>query len=120
MSQGIHYVAELAVKDGQTEAFKEIASELAAKVEQNEPDTVVYKWHLSDDGARCRVDEWFTSSEALLAHFTGEAMTSLLPKVLECAGLEKITVHGDPSPEVRELLGNFPSEIFAPVAGFTR
>jgi quinol monooxygenase YgiN len=48
----LSYLVELSIKDGQLEAFKEKAAGFTAAVQEKEPETLAYRWHLAEDGKR--------------------------------------------------------------------
>lgn len=116
----IHYVVELAVKDGGSDAVQSLLDTMARDVQALEPDTLQYRFYVSEDGSTCYAHEWFTDSDALIAHFKGAPVTELLPKVLEHVEIRSLKVFGEPSPEAAELLGGFGGVVHRPLAGFSR
>jgi quinol monooxygenase YgiN len=116
----LHWVAEFSINEGKLETFKEIAQEIIAAIEQTEPNALMYEWHVSEDGTRCYVDEWYADTEAALAHLNGEA-PKLLPKILEVSEFTGLRVYSTvASEELRGLLASFGAIFTENFGGFTR
>ena len=49
-------------------------------VKNNEPDTIKYSFYLNRTETKCMVHETYTNSESVLAHITGVASKTILPK----------------------------------------
>jgi quinol monooxygenase YgiN len=114
------WVVEFAIRKGKLDAFKKLAEEFVARVEQNEPGAKSYQWYFNDDETKCIVSELYESSEAILAHIGGSAVSTLFPKLLETAQLTRFEVYGDPNEEAKNVLAKFGAQNYHPFIGFTR
>ena len=70
-------------------------------VEANEPDTINY---LNTHETKCIVNETYANSEAVLAHITGVASQTILPKVFMSLRISSFDVYGNPSEELQKVL----------------
>jgi hypothetical protein len=89
-------------------------------VEANEPDTINYQFYLNRDGTECIVNETYANSEAALAHNTGVASQTILPKVSIVSRISRLDVYGNPSDELQKVLASFHPHIYNRLAGFSR
>ena len=88
-----------------------MASVDAQSVTENEPDTLAFKWYMSEDGAKCIFHEEFTNSEALLTHLSNVGPT--LPDLLAIARITRFEVLGEVSNDAADAL-NSPGAVFFP------
>lgn len=103
--------AHMTVRPGQLEGFKRQAAECIRITQEKDTQTLRYDWFVSSDGRECEVREAYTGPEGLIEHNTHilEARTKLFA---EYADNHFMTVYGEPSPRLLELLK-------AHAAGFT-
>jgi quinol monooxygenase YgiN len=101
MSQ-LEVSARMKVRDGKLEGFKKQAAECIRQTRERDTRTLRYDWFLSRDGTECEVREAYADSDALVEHRmnVGEAVDALFA---EFADDHKMTVYGDPSPQLVEL-----------------
>ena len=59
---------QLSIKEGKLEDFKSIVNTMIEITEVNEPNTLVYEYHINEDGTECHLLETFKDSEAFMAH----------------------------------------------------
>jgi len=124
--------AHMTVRPGQLDGFKKQAAELIRITREKDTHTLRYDWFLSDDGTECEVREAYTGPEGLIEHNTNivEARTRLFESY---ADNHFMTVYGEPSPQLVELvnahhmehqfkwfsfvkgLGDRPAEMSAPI-----
>ena len=118
--QTIHFRAEFSIEQGKIEEYKKLIKEMSKMVEANEQDTVNYQFYLNKDETKCIVYETYVNSEAALAHNDGIASRTILPKIFSLAKVSRFEVYGDPSEELKKLLGSFGAQTFSLFAGFSR
>ncbi|AFU57766.1 putative antibiotic biosynthesis monooxygenase [Candidatus Nitrososphaera gargensis Ga9.2] len=82
----IHFRAEFTIEDGKIEEYKELVQDMSRLVKANEPDTIGYQFYLNRDETKCIVHETYANSEAVLAHNTGIASQTILPKIFSVLG----------------------------------
>jgi quinol monooxygenase YgiN len=117
----IHFRAEFTIEEGKIEEYKELVQDMSRAVEANEPDTIDYQLYLNrDDETKCIVHETYANSEAVLAHNTGVASQTILPKIFNVSRISRFDVYGNPSEELRKVLTSFSPQFYNLFAGFSR
>jgi len=116
----INVRAEFNIERGKIEEFKKLIQDMSRMVENNEPDTINYQFYINRSETKCIVHETYTNSESVLAHVTGVASKTILPKIFNIAKLNRLDVYGNPSEDLQKVLTGFNSQIFNLSAGFSR
>ena len=119
MSNAVHWVLELAVKDGQLDTFKALAREMAQATQADEPGTTHYEWFVSEDGKSVHICERYADSAATMVHL-GNFGAKFAGRFLACVDPVRLTVYGNPSAEVRSALAGFGAAHMAQFAGYAR
>lgn len=88
--------------------FKEVATLCKAYVDDAEPGTLVYDWHLSKDETEGRLVEVYKDKEAFRAHLVGKIFTELAPQFGESIKFHSFDTFG-PMPDEISLLDGIPS-----------
>ena len=117
MADQIQYAVSWKIHDGQVDAFKSLAAEATALVEQNEPNMLGYQWYMNADQTECTLIEQYPSAEHILVHLgnVGEA----LGKLLEIADIS-INVFGEIGDDARAALDPLGAVYHSSVIGFSR
>jgi quinol monooxygenase YgiN len=115
----IHIRAEFTIEKGKIEEFKKLVDEMGKMVENSEPNTIDYLFYLNRTETKCMVHETYTNSESVLAHITGVASKTILPKIFNIARINRLDVYGNPSEELQKILTSFDSQIFNVFTGFS-
>lgn len=116
----IIFRAEFTIEEGKTEEFKKLVQDMSRVVEANEPDTINYQFYLNRDETKCIVNETYANSEAVLAHITGVASQTILPKVFSVSRISSFDVYGNPSEELQKVLTSLGTQTYNLFAGFSR
>jgi len=116
----INVRAEFNIERAKIEEFKKLIQDMSRMVENNEPDTINYQFYINRSETKCIVHETYTNSESVLAHVTGVASKTILPKIFNIAKLNRLDVYGNPSEDLQKVLTGFNSQIFNLSAGFSR
>ena len=116
----IHVRAEFTITKEKIEEFKKLIQDMSRMVENNEPDTINYRFYLNRYETKCMVHETYTNSESVLAHITGVASKTILPKIFNISKLNRLDVYGNPSEKLQTVLTGFNSQILNLSAGFSR
>ena len=119
MSDAVSWVLELAVKDGQLDAFKALAQEMSEGTQANEPGATDYEWYIGEDGKSVHIYERYADSAALMTH-VGNFGEKYAERFFASVDATRWMVYGDPSAEVRETLAGFGVVHMAQFAGFSR
>lgn len=116
----INFRAEFTIEEGKIEEYKKLVQDMSRVVEANEPDTISYQFYLNRDKTKCIVSETYANSEAVLAHNTGIASQTILPKIFSVSRISRFDVYGNPSEELQKVLTSFAPQIYNLFAGFSR
>jgi quinol monooxygenase YgiN len=114
----VSYLLELTIEPGKLEEFNSLATGFISSVNQNEPGTLGYLWHMAEDNKKALLLETFTDSDALLTHLGNVGPT--LPNLLALAPITRFEVLGAVNDAVREALAPFGAVHFPNVEGFER
>ena len=119
MSDVVHWVVELNIKDGALEDLKAVMNDMAAATKANEPGTTHYEWFISGDGKRLHIYERYADSAAVLTHLKtyGETFADRFLATVEPA---RLVVYGDPSSEARMMLARLGAIHMKQIGGFAR
>jgi quinol monooxygenase YgiN len=116
----IDFKAEFTIKKEKIEEYKKLIQDMSRTVEANEPDTITYEFYLNTDETKCIVHETYRNSEAALAHNTGIASQTILPKILSISSIIRFDVYGNPSEELQKQLTNLGARTYNLFTGFSR
>jgi quinol monooxygenase YgiN len=119
MSEVVHWVLEVAIQPGQTEAFKALMKEMVDATKANEPDTLAYEWNISADGGTCHIYERYKDSAATLTHL-GSFGKNFAKRFMPMVKPGKFCVYGRPSADVQKGLAGLNPIYFNPIGGFGR
>ncbi len=119
MSNNVHWILEVAIKDGELDNFKALAEEMSAATKANEPGTLAYEWFVSADGKTCHIYERYADSAATMVHL-GSFGANFAERLLAIAEPKRFDVYGNPDDQVRAALAGFGAVHFDQVAGFAR
>ena len=113
---------QLSIKEGKLADFKAIVNTMVEITELNEPNTLVYEYHINEDGTECHLLETFKDSDAFMVHF--ENVGHMVDTLFESATMTRAELYGSPSAELQQaldLLGvqNFLSFLMGSLANWT-
>jgi quinol monooxygenase YgiN len=114
----IRLIVRQGIMPGKLEEFKKLAEALTCGVEENEPTTLGYEWFVDEAGSTCYLNEYYGSSEDFLLHFAN--LGPKLEAMLAVSPLQEMIVLGDPSPQIKEMLGGLGAKFYSPTVGFCR
>ena len=119
MSDNVHWLLELAIKEGQLDAFKALMQEMVEATQTNEPDTLNYEWFISEDGKTCHLYERYADSAATMTHL-GSFGQKFAERFLAAVEPTRFVVYGNPNDEVRQALSGFGAVHMEQIGGFVR
>jgi len=114
----IHFWVEWTIGEGNLEAFKTLADEIAERISDEEPGTKTFRSFLSEDERKCHIYVWYEDSSAVVAHSKGSVATELLPRLGDIAQPTRFEIHGDLSAEAAEAV--IGGSIYRGLGGFLR
>ncbi len=119
MSDNVHWVLEIEIKQGELDNFKALMIEMVEATRANEPGTMNYEWFISDDAGSCHIYERYADSAATMIHLEsfGQNFAERFMAAVTPTGL---VVYGDPNDEVRAALSAFGPVHMAQIGGFAR
>jgi quinol monooxygenase YgiN len=114
--------ARMTVRPGKLEGFKQQAAEIIRQAHEKDTKTLRYDWFLNNDQTECEVRERYESSDGLIEHrqHVGEPLKTLFA---EFADNHAVTIYGEPSPQLVELVKHVPGlsiKWYSFVEGFER
>ena len=99
----VRFIITGKAKEGQAEAFADLASRMSATVSANEPDTTTYSWFVADDGSFVNEDE-YASSDALGVHLGNAQENGMLGEYVALSDIAAVHVLGDVDDAARGML----------------
>ena len=109
---------QLSVKEGKLEDFKSIVNTMVEITELNEPNTLVYEYHINEDGTECHLLETFKDSDAFMVHLGN--VGHLFDTLFESATMTRAKIYGSPSAKLQQALDPLGVEYFAHLDGIER
>ena len=109
---------QLSISDGKLEDFKSIVNTMVEITELNEPSTLVYEYHINEDGTECHLLETFKDSDAFMIHLGN--VGHLFDALFESATMIGAKIYGSPSAELQQALDPLGVEYFAQLNGIKR
>ena len=119
MSEAVSWVLELAVKDGQLDAFKALAQEMSEATQADEPGATHYEWYIDGDGKNIHIFERYVDSAATMVHL-GNFGAKFAERFMACVDPTRFMVYGDPSAEVRGAVAGLGAAHMTQFVGFAR
>lgn len=119
MSDNVHWVLEINVKDGELDNFKTLMNDMVSATQANEPGTLNYEWFIGDDGKTCHICERYVDSAATMTHL-GSFGENFAERFLAMAEPTRFVVYGAPNDEVRSALAGFGAAHMTQIGGFAR
>lgn len=119
MSDNVHWILELKIKDGALDSFKALMNEMASTTEANEPGTLNYEWFISDDQKTCHLYERYADSAATMVHL-GSFGANFADRFMAVVEPTRFVVYGNPNDEVRAALAGLGAVHMTQIAGFAR
>ena len=109
---------QLSIKEGKLEDFKSIVNNMVGITELNEPNTLVYEYHINEDGTECHLLETFKDSDAFMIHLG--TVSHMFGALFELATMTRAKIYGSPSAELKQALDPLGVEYFAHLNGIER
>lgn len=119
MSDNVHWMLELKIKDGALDDFKALMTEMTSATEANEPGTLNYEWYISDDQKTCHLYERYVDSAATMVHL-GSFGANFANRFMTLVEPTRFVVYGNPNNDVRAALAGFGAVHMTQIAGFAR
>jgi quinol monooxygenase YgiN len=104
-------IARFKFHEGKLEEFKRLATQCMEIVRSKDTGTLQYDVYFNDDQSECIVLERYTDSEALLEH---AAHLGDLNEAIVATGLVSAALLGEPSAELRAMMGDSEVGLFTP------
>ena len=118
MSSHIVTDFQLSIKEGKFDDFKAIVNTMVEVTDVNEPNTLVYEYHINEDGTECHLLETFKDSNAFMVHLGN--VGHLFDTLFESATMTRAKIYGSPSAELQQALDPLGVQYFTHFNGVTR
>src|SRR5689334_10738520 len=115
----VAWMFELAVREGREAELRALMAEMSEATERDEPGTLDYEWHLSDDGPRLHLFERYADADAAMTHL-GTFGERYMRRFFAVLAPERMTVYGAPDDRVRGALAQLSPQVMTRAAGFSR
>jgi len=109
---------QLSIKEGKLDDFKAIVNTMVEITDVNEPNTLVYEYHINEDGTECHLLETFKDSDAFMVHLGN--VGHLFDTLFELATMTRAKIYGSPSAELQQALDPLGVEYFLHLDGIER
>ena len=119
MSDIIHWVIALKIKDGAYGDFETLMKEMVDATKADEPGALAYEWYVSADKSTCHIYERYADNDAVVTHMGnfGAKFGERFLAALEPTGLN---VYGNCNDKVRGILDPLGAVYRSEVGGFAR
>lgn len=118
-NEQVGWIVELAVKDGKLDALRELADEMVTTTQENEPGTLTYDWHISENGKEVTIIERYADSGAAMIHINTFA-EKFSERFSDVADQTRLLAYGNPNDTVRSALSGAGGIFTTPIIGFSR
>ena len=98
--------------------FKAFVNKMIETTALNEPNTLVYEWHINASGNEGHLLETFTDSEAFLTHL--DNVGHMFDELFTYATITRAKIYGATSDELKQSLDPLGVEYFEHFNGITR
>ena len=109
---------QLFIEEGKLEEFKSIVNTMVEITNLNEPNTLVYEYHINEDGTECHLLETFRDSDAFMTHLGN--VGHMFETLFGFATMTRAKIYGSPSTELQQALDPLGVEYFAHLNGIER
>jgi quinol monooxygenase YgiN len=118
MSSAIHILLKLVIAADQEPAWRSLMTEMVSSTE-TEPCTVLYEWYADAARGTWHIHERYADRDACDTHVDG-FIARFGERFLGLTESVDVTVYGDPSAKVREILAGLRPTYFELMGGFAR
>jgi len=118
VSKTISWNLQMSVREGRLNEARELMDEMVSATLE-EQGTIGYEWFISEDGAKCHINERYVDSDATMAHL-GNFGSKFAERFLGCFEPTSLSVYGEPSAEARAALDGFGATYLGWLGGFNR
>ena len=115
MPKPIYWILEATVEPQAIAELGQLMEEMRAHVREHEPGTLLYEWHIGEDGATCHILEGYESDAALIAHVEG-VNARFAKRMFALLTPRRFTVYGAPGEVARAALKPLKPVYMAPLS----
>ena len=116
----IIFYLDLDVAEGKSEGVDEFVDYLVATVKETEPNTMYYKYWISEDKKKVSLIEMYHSNEDAIFHMNAFAEAPHRDKFLETFIVTNFQVLGDTNAELKDVMAEYTRDHRTLVNGFKR
>ena len=119
MSEHVHWMLELALKDGAAEDFKALMREMVEATRADEPGALIYEWYIDEAETSVHISERYADSAATMTHLNNFG-TKFAARFMQLARPTRMTVYGTPNEEASAALKRLNATFLSEIGGFAR
>lgn len=113
MTKPVYWLLEAAVAPTAVAELGQLMEEMRAHVREREPGTLLYEWHIGEDGTTCHILEGYEGDAALIAHVEG-INAHFARRLFALIEPRRFTVYGAPGEAARAALAPLKPNYMAP------
>ncbi|PTW62283.1 quinol monooxygenase YgiN [Breoghania corrubedonensis] len=119
MSEHIHWMLELALKEGAADDLKALMREMVDATKADEPGALIYEWFIDEAETSVHIYERYADSAATMVHLNNFG-TKFAARFMELVKPTRMTVYGAPDETVSAALKRLNATFMSEIGGFAR
>ncbi|MDC0393073.1 hypothetical protein OAM80_04760 [Gammaproteobacteria bacterium] len=119
-NEPIIFYLDMEIAEGKSEGVREFVEYLVSAVKKTEPDTMYYKYWISEDNSKVSLMEIYHTNEAAIFHMNAFAEASHRDKFLETFIVTNFQVMGDTSDKLKDAMKAYTTDHRNLIDGFKR
>ena len=116
----ITFYLDMTVAEGKSDGLQDFVSYLEETVKKTEPNTMYYKYYISDDGKKVSLIEHYANSKDALFHVNAFLVAPHREQFLETFVITNFQVMGNSSDELKKAMADFTKDHRKFIGGFKR
>ena len=116
----IVFAIDLEINQGKEESAVSFVSNITENVKNNEPQTLVYQYHFSDEENKVFLLEIYPNNEAALFHMKNFTGSKWEAGFVENFTIKSASILGNASSKLKEALGPYTEDFRSNLYGFDR
>ncbi|MDJ0930244.1 MAG: hypothetical protein QNJ43_04700 [Breoghania sp.] len=117
MGEHVHWMLEVALKNGAAEDFKALMHEMVEATKKDAPGALIYEWSFDEAETACHIYERYADSPATMVHLNNFG-TKFAGRFMQYAQPTRMTVYGAPDETVTAPLKRLNATFMHELDGF--
>lgn len=115
----VAWMFELTVREGRDADLQALMTEMVASTRRDEPGTLDYEWHLTDDGRQLHIFERYADAAAVMTHLATFG-ARYMGRFFDVLAPQRMTIYGPADDAVRAALAQLRPAVLRRAEGFSR